>query len=134
MIALYSDAEKIRKAVNSDTVIRHLAELKTGQPVVHLDHGIGRYIGLQTLEAGGLTTEYVTLEYQDGAKLYVPVASLNLISRYSGGAEDNAPIHKLGGESWTKARRKAAEKVRDVAAELLDVYAKRELKPGYKLP
>lgn len=123
---------KDKKAVNSDTVIRHLAELKTGQPVVHLDHGIGRYIGLQTLEAGGLTTEYVTLEYQDGAKLYVPVASLNLISRYSGGAEDNAPIHKLGGESWTKARRKAAEKVRDVAAELLDVYAKRELKPGYK--
>ncbi len=123
---------KDRKAVNSDTVIRHLAELKTGQPVVHLDHGIGRYIGLQTLEAGGLKTEYVTLEYQDEAKLYVPVASLNLISRYSGGAEDGAPIHKLGGEAWTKARRRAAEKVRDVAAELLDVYAKRELKPGHK--
>ncbi len=124
--------KKDRKAVNSDTVIRHLAELKPGQPVVHLDHGIGRYIGLQTLEAGGLTTEYVTLEYQNEAKLYVPVASLNLISRYSGGAEDKAPIHKLGGESWVKARRKAAEKVRDVAAELLDVYAKRELKPGHK--
>ncbi|PWI34953.1 transcription-repair coupling factor [Vibrio albus] len=123
---------KDRKAVNSDTVIRHLAELKPGQPVVHLDHGIGRYIGLQTLEAGGLITEYVTLEYQNEAKLYVPVASLNLISRYSGGAEDSAPIHKLGGEAWAKARRKAAEKVRDVAAELLDVYAKRELKPGYK--
>ncbi|WCE28627.1 transcription-repair coupling factor [Vibrio sp. SCSIO 43137] len=123
---------KDRKAVNSDTVIRHLAELKPGQPVVHLDHGIGRYIGLQTLEAGGLKTEYVTLEYQDEAKLYVPVASLNLISRYSGGAEDGAPIHKLGGEAWSKARRKAAEKVRDVAAELLDVYAKRELKPGFK--
>ncbi|WED20809.1 transcription-repair coupling factor [Vibrio sp. JC009] len=124
--------KKDKRAVNSDTVIRHLAELKPGQPVVHLDHGIGRYIGLQTLEAGGLTTEYVTLEYQDGAKLYVPVSSLNLISRYSGGAEDSAPIHKLGGEAWTKARRRAAEKVRDVAAELLDVYAKRELKPGYK--
>lgn len=124
--------KKDRKAVNSDTVIRHLAELKPGQPVVHLDHGIGRYIGLQTLEAGGLITEYVTLEYQNEAKLYVPVASLNLISRYSGGAEDKAPIHKLGGESWVKARRKAAEKVRDVAAELLDVYAKRELKPGHK--
>lgn len=123
---------KDKRAVNSDTVIRHLAELKPGQPVVHLDHGIGSYIGLQTLEAGGLTTEYVTLEYQDGAKLYVPVSSLNLISRYSGGAEDGAPIHKLGGEAWAKARRKAAEKVRDVAAELLDVYAKRELKPGYK--
>ncbi|MBD1556518.1 transcription-repair coupling factor [Vibrio sp. S9_S30] len=124
--------KKDRKAVNSDTVIRHLAELKPGQPVVHLDHGIGRYTGLQTLEAGGMQTEYVTLEYQNAAKLYVPVSSLNLISRYSGGAEDNAPLHKLGGEAWAKARRKAAEKVRDVAAELLDVYAKRELKPGFK--
>lgn len=123
---------KDRKATNSDAVIRNLAELQTGQPVVHIDHGIGRYIGLQTLEAGGMTTEYVTLEYQNEAKLYVPVASLNLISRYSGGAEESAPLHKLGGEAWAKARRKAAEKVRDVAAELLDVYAKRELKPGYK--
>ncbi|MGB1320724.1 MAG: CarD family transcriptional regulator, partial [Vibrio gallaecicus] len=124
--------KKDKKSVNSDTVIRHLAELKPGQPVVHIDHGIGRYIGLQTLEAGGLITEYVTLEYQNDAKLYVPVASLNLIGRYSGGAEDSAPLHKLGGEAWQKARKRAAEKVRDVAAELLDVYAKRELKPGYK--
>lgn len=124
--------KKERKATNSDAVIRNLAELKPGQPVVHIDHGIGRYLGLQTLEAGGMTTEYVTLEYQNDAKLYVPVSSLNLISRYSGGAEEAAPLHKLGGEAWAKARRKAAEKVRDVAAELLDVYAKRELKPGYK--
>ncbi|NOI28223.1 transcription-repair coupling factor [Vibrio coralliilyticus] len=123
---------KDRKTTNSDAVIRNLAELKPGQPVVHIDHGIGRYIGLQTLEAGGMTTEYVTLEYQNDAKLYVPVAALNLISRYSGGAEESAPLHKLGGEAWAKARRRAAEKVRDVAAELLDVYAKRELKPGYK--
>lgn len=100
--------------------------------MVHIDHGIGRYIGLQTLEAGGMKTEYVTLEYQNDAKLYVPVASLNLIGRYSGGAEETAPLHKLGGEAWQKARKRAAEKVRDVAAELLDVYAKRELKPGYK--
>ncbi|MGR5119115.1 transcription-repair coupling factor [Vibrio astriarenae] len=124
--------KKDRRNNNSDAVIRNLAELKPGQPVVHIDHGIGRYLGLQTLEAGGMTTEYVTLEYQNEAKLYVPVASLNLISRYSGGAEESAPLHKLGGDAWTKARRKAAEKVRDVAAELLDVYAKRELKPGYK--
>ncbi|WGV99377.1 transcription-repair coupling factor [Vibrio sp. YMD68] len=123
---------KDRKTTNSDSVIRNLAELKTGQPVVHIDHGIGRYIGLQTLEAGGMITEYVTLEYQNDAKLYVPVASLNLIGRYSGGAEESAPLHKLGGEAWQKARKRAAEKVRDVAAELLDVYAKRELKPGYK--
>ncbi|MBH9740556.1 transcription-repair coupling factor [Vibrio navarrensis] len=124
--------KKDKRNVNSDTVIRHLAELKPGQPVVHIDHGIGRYIGLETLEAGGIKAEYMMLEYQNEAKLYVPVASLNLISRYSGGAEESAPLHKLGGEAWTKARRKAAEKVRDVAAELLDVYAKRELKPGYK--
>ncbi|MGO1191603.1 DEAD/DEAH box helicase, partial [Vibrio casei] len=123
---------KDKKAVNSDTIIRHLAELKPGQPVVHLDHGIGRYIGLQTLEAGGLTTEYVTLEYLNNAKLYVPVSSLNLISRYSGGAEDTAPLHKLGSDAWNRARQKAAEKVRDVAAELLDVYAKREVKKGFK--
>ncbi len=124
--------KKDKRNLNSDTVIRHLAELKPGQPVVHLDHGIGRYIGLQTLEAGGITTEYVTLEYQNEAKLYVPVSALNLISRYSGGAEESAPLHKLGGDAWSKARKKAAEKVRDVAAELLDVYAKRELKPGFK--
>ncbi|MDW6003682.1 transcription-repair coupling factor [Vibrio mangrovi] len=123
--------KKDKRVTNSDAVIRNLAELKPGQPVVHIDHGIGRYLGLQTLEVGGIKTEYVTLEYQGEAKLYVPVSALNLISRYSGGAEENAPIHKLGGESWAKARRKAAEKVRDVAAELLDVYAKRELKPGH---
>ncbi|SKA54791.1 transcription-repair coupling factor [Enterovibrio nigricans] len=116
---------------NSDTLIRNLAELQTGQPVVHLEHGVGRYLGLQTLEAGGIETEYVTLEYQQGAKLYVPVASLHLISRYSGGAEESAPLHRLGGEVWEKARKKAAEKVRDVAAELLDVYAKRATKPGF---
>lgn len=74
--------------------------------MVHLDHGIGRYIGLQTLEAGGLATEYVTLEYLNNAKLYVPVSSLNLISRYSGGAEETAPLHKLGSDAWNKARQK----------------------------
>ncbi|MGF1682333.1 transcription-repair coupling factor [Photobacterium minamisatsumaniensis] len=121
-----------KKTVNADTIIRNLAELQVGQPVVHIDHGIGRYLGLQTLEAGGLKTEYVTLEYHGGAKLYVPVASLHLISRYSGGADETAPLHKLGGETWTKARKRAAEKVRDVAAELLDVYAQREMKSGFK--
>ncbi|MDD1794771.1 transcription-repair coupling factor [Enterovibrio makurazakiensis] len=120
-----------KAAVNSDTMIRNLAELQIGQPVVHLEHGVGRYLGLQTLEAGGIETEYVTLEYQQGSKLYVPVASLHLISRYSGGAEETAPLHRLGGEAWEKARKKAAEKVRDVAAELLDVYAKRATKPGF---
>ncbi|WP_275886905.1 CarD family transcriptional regulator, partial [Vibrio cholerae] len=97
--------KKDRKNVtNSDAVIRNLAELKPGQPVVHIDHGIGRYLGLQTLEAGGMVSEYVMLEYQNEAKLYVPVSSLNLISRYSGGAEEAAQLHKLGGEAWVKAR------------------------------
>ncbi|MUK50636.1 transcription-repair coupling factor [Aliivibrio fischeri] len=120
-----------KQSASSDTIIRNLAELKIGQPVVHLDHGIGRYMGLQTLDVGDMPAEYMMLEYQDQAKLYVPVSSLNLISRYSAGADETAPIHKLGGEAWTKARRKAAEKVRDVAAELLDVYAKRAIKPGF---
>ncbi|CAH0533789.1 Transcription-repair-coupling factor [Vibrio stylophorae] len=121
-----------KQQINQDAVIRNLAELSIGQLVVHLDHGIGRYLGLQTLNTGGMATEYVTLEYRDGAKLYVPVASLNLISRYSGGSEESAPLHKLGGEAWQKARKRAAEKVRDVAAELLDVYAKRAVKPGFQ--
>ncbi|MDE9448660.1 hypothetical protein KKJ04_24960, partial [Xenorhabdus bovienii] len=87
--------------------------------VVHLDHGVGRYQGLTTLEAGGIKAEYLILTYAGEDKLYVPVSSLHLISRYAGGSEESAPLHKLGGEAWSKARQKAAEKVRDVAAELL---------------
>ncbi|WP_300181147.1 transcription-repair coupling factor [uncultured Aliivibrio sp.] len=116
---------------NSNALIRNLAELKVGQPVVHIDHGIGRYMGLETLEVGDMPAEYMMLEYLNETKLYVPVSSLNLISRYSAGADDTAPISKLGSETWSKARRKAAEKVRDVAAELLDVYAKRAIKLGF---
>lgn len=119
-----------RQASSSENLIRNLAELTPGQPVVHLDHGVGRYLGLQTLDAGGMTTEFVTLEYANQAKLYVPVSSLHLITRYSGGESEHAPLHKLGSEAWAKAKKKAAEKVRDVAAELLDIYAKREAKPG----
>lgn len=120
-----------RKAINTDTIIRNLAELRIGQPVVHLEHGVGRYGGLTTLETGGVTAEYMILTYANDAKLYVPVSSLHLISRYSGGAEESAPLHKLGGEAWARARGKAAEKVRDVAAELLDIYARRAIKPGF---
>ncbi|MFU8797739.1 MAG: transcription-repair coupling factor, partial [Gammaproteobacteria bacterium] len=116
---------------SADAVIRNLAELHVGAPVVHIDHGVGRYIGLQMLEAGGIPAEYLTLEYADGAKLYVPVASLHLISRYSGGDPDTAPYHRLGTEQWEKAKRKAAEQIRDVAAELLDIYARRAVRPGY---
>ncbi|MFB0711721.1 transcription-repair coupling factor [Buttiauxella noackiae] len=120
-----------RRTINPDTLIRNLAELRTGQPVVHLEHGVGRYAGLTTLEAGGITAEYLMLTYAGDAKLYVPVSSLHLISRYAGGAEENAPLHKLGSDAWSRARQKAAEKVRDVAAELLDIYAQRAAKEGF---
>lgn len=123
-----------RQATDEAAVIRNLAELSIGQPVVHLEHGVGRYLGLQTLDAGGITTEYLTIEYAKGAKLYVPVSSLHLISRYSGGDLDHAPLHNLGTDAWAKARKKAAEKVRDVAAQLLDVYARRAAKPGFAIP
>lgn len=120
-----------RQATDESAVIRNLAELAIGQPVVHLDHGVGRYLGLQTLDAGGITTEYLCIEYAKAAKLYVPVAALHLISRYSGGDTEHAPLHHLGTETWGKAKRKAAERVRDVAAQLLDVYARRAVKPGF---
>ena len=120
-----------RQATDENAVIRNLAELTVGQPVVHLDHGVGRYLGLQTLDAGGVTTEYLTIEYAKEAKLYVPVSALHLISRYSGGDLETAPLHNLGSDAWNKAKKKAAEKVRDVAAQLLDVYARRAAKPGF---
>ncbi len=120
-----------RRTINPDTLIRNLAELHPGQPIVHLEHGVGRYAGMTTLEAGGIKGEYLMLMYANDAKLYVPVSSLHLISRYAGGAEENAPLHKLGGDAWARARQKAAEKVRDVAAELLDIYAQRAAKSGY---
>ena len=118
--------------VQADAIFKNLAELSVGQPVVHIDHGIGRYLGLQTIETGGISTEFLTLSYANDAKLYVPVASLHLISRYSGNDPDHAPLHKLGNDTWSKAKRKAAEKIKDVAAELLDVYAKRAAKKGHQ--
>lgn len=120
-----------RRAINPDVLIRNLAELHPGQPVVHLDHGVGRYVGMTTLETGGVTAEYLVLNYANEAKLYIPISSLHLISRYAGGADENAPLHKLGSDAWNRARQKAAEKVRDVAAELLDIYAQRAAKTGF---
>ncbi|HHF6565479.1 TPA: transcription-repair coupling factor [Haemophilus influenzae] len=120
-----------RKTINPDTLVRNLAELKIGQPVVHLDHGVGRYGGLVTLDTGGIKAEYLLLNYANESKLYVPVTSLHLISRYVGGSDESAPLHKLGNEAWAKSRQKAAEKIRDVAAELLDIYAQREAKKGF---
>lgn len=121
-----------KHTINTDTLIRSLAELTPGKPVVHLEHGVGRYAGLISLETNGIKAEYLILLYANDTKLYVPVSSLNLISRYSGGDEELAPLHKLGTDAWNKARQKAAEKIRDVAAELLDIYAERETRPGFQ--
>ncbi len=113
-----------------EAIIRDLGELTEGAPIVHEDHGVGRYRGLITLEAGGEKGEYLDIEYAKGDRLYVPVAQLQLVSRYSGASPETAPLHSLGGEQWTKAKKKAAEKVRDVAAELLEIQAKRRARAG----
>lgn len=117
-----------------EAIIRDLGELSEGAPIVHEDHGVGRYRGLVTLEAGGQAGEYLDIEYAKGDRLYVPVAQLHLVSRYSGASPETAPLHSLGGEQWTKAKRKAQEKVRDVAAELLEIQAKRQARAGLALP
>lgn len=114
-----------------DQILRNLEELDVGAPVVHQDHGVGRFQGLTRLTVGGIEAEFLTLEYANQDILYVPVASLHLIGRYSGASPESAPLHRLGGEQWQKARRKALERVRDVAAELLDIYAKRAARQGY---
>lgn len=121
-----------KNETNSDLIIKHLTELHIGDAVVHIDHGVGRYLGLQTITTGDQNTEFLTLEYANQAKLYVPVDSLHLISRYSGADQDHAPINTLGTDAWAKTKRKAAEKIRDVAAELLDIYARREARKGYR--
>lgn len=121
--------EKIRDA--GENVIKNLTELREGAPVVHIDHGVGRYQGLITLEIEGQSAEFLQLQYAEEAKLYVPVASLHLIARYTGSDDALAPLHRLGSETWQKAKRKAAEQVRDVAAELLDIYARRAAREGY---
>ncbi len=128
--------ERRRKAKSrdADQVIRNLSELHIGSPVVHEDHGVGRFLGLQALDVGGMATEFLTLEYAKGDKLYVPVSSLHLISRYAGASPENAPLHRLGGDQWEKVKRKAAEQAKDVAAELLDIYARRAAHKGIAFP
>ncbi|MFC5740756.1 transcription-repair coupling factor [Dyella tabacisoli] len=117
-----------------ETIIRDLTELTIGAPIVHVDHGVGRYQGLISMDVGGMAGEFLTIEYAKGDKLYVPVAQLGLVSRYSGTAPELAPLHSLGGDAWERARKRAAEKVRDVAAELLAIYAQREARGGESLP
>jgi len=113
-----------------EAVLRDLSELAVGAPIVHVDHGVGRYQGLVKLEVGG-GGEFLCIDYAKGDKLYVPVAQLHLVSRYSGTAPELAPLHSLGGDAWERAKRRAAQKVRDVAAELLALYAQREARPGH---
>ncbi len=121
-----------RAAKDLQAVIGELSDLRPGAPVVHVDYGVGRYLKLATLDIGGYTDEYVTLEYAGGDKLYVPVHSLDRISRYTGAAPEQAPLHRLGSDQWERAQRKAAERARDVAAELLDVYARRAAREGHR--
>lgn len=125
-----------RKSASSqriENVINNLSDLEQGVPVVHQDHGVGRYMGLEKMSAGGIETEFLTIEYSGNDKLYVPVSSLHLVGRFNGASEENAPLHRLGSSQWEKARRKAIERVRDVAAELLEVNAKRSARKGASL-
>ncbi|HGH0093153.1 TPA: transcription-repair coupling factor [Neisseria meningitidis] len=121
-----------KHAAISDGLLRDLAEINIGDPVVHEEHGIGRYMGLVTMDLGDETNEMMLLEYAGEAQLYVPVSQLHLISRYSGQAHENVALHKLGSGAWNKAKRKAAEKARDTAAELLNLYAQRAAQSGHK--
>jgi len=120
-----------RATRDSDAIIANLTDLAPGAPVVHIDHGVGRYEGLSRLDIGTGDNEYLTIRYAGDDKLYVPVSSLHLISRYSGASEDTAPLHRLGSETWQKARRKAAQKAYDVATELLEIHARRAARTGF---
>ncbi len=122
---------KYRKTRDSESTIQSLADLQLGAPVVHEDHGVGRYQGLKTITVAGIATEFLCIEYANEDKLYVPVSSLHLISRYSGASEENAPLHRLGGDRWQKSRKKAQQKIHDIAVELLDIQARREAMQGY---
>ncbi|MEQ1590042.1 MAG: CarD family transcriptional regulator, partial [Gallionella sp.] len=126
-----SRAVRAAKKSNVEGMLRDLSELKVGDPVVHEQHGIARYRGLVNLDLGDGENEFLLLEYADEAKLYVPVSHLHVISRYSGGAAEAAPLHKLGTGTWDKAKRRAMLQVRDTAAELLNIYAQRALRKGH---
>ena len=124
---------RLRRTARQDpaTLIRNLTELQIGAPVVHIDHGVGRYLGLEQMSAGGQQGEYLKLEYAGGDKIYVPVTSLHLISRYTGADTDHAPLQRLGTKQWQTIKRKTAEQVCDVAAELLDIYSRRQATDGF---
>ena len=124
-------SKKQEGATQVESMVRDLSELKIGDPVVHINYGIGRYMGLISMDMGEGETEFLHLEYAKDTKLYVPVSQLHVISRYSGASPDDAPLHALGSGQWEKAKRRAAEKIRDTAAELLNLYARRALREGH---
>lgn len=124
-------SRRSKKTINPDLIIRDLAELKIGDPVVHIQFGVGRYQGLQCIESDGQANEFLILSYAGDDKIYVPVTSLHLISRYTGTDSEHAPLHRLGTDQWQKEKKKAAEKIHDVAIELLDIYAQRAARPGF---
>ncbi|MEI7968688.1 MAG: transcription-repair coupling factor [Betaproteobacteria bacterium] len=134
---LYVSAPRTRgvrereKRTSAENVLRDLSEVKVGDPVVHENHGIGRYVGLVTMDLGDGPAELLTLEYDGGDRLYVPVSQLQVISRYAGASPESVALHKLGSGDWQKARRKAARQVRDTAAELLNLYARRAARQGH---
>ena len=126
-----SRVARAAKKSNVEGMLRDLSELKTGDPVVHEQHGIARYQGLVNLDLGEGENEFLLLVYAGEDKLYVPVSQLHVISRYSGGAPESAPLHKLGSGTWDKAKRRAMQQVRDTAAELLNIYAQRATRKGH---
>ncbi|MGI9291734.1 MAG: transcription-repair coupling factor, partial [Gammaproteobacteria bacterium] len=119
-----------RRVRDPEKILNDLTDLNEGAPVVHIDYGVGRYRGLSHLEIDGVSTDFLTLEYADGDRLHVPVGSLQLVSRYTGTSPENAPLHKLGSGQWEKARQRAEQQIRDVAAEMLDLYATRAARTG----
>lgn len=122
-----------KTAADPQAILRDLMTLSPGAPVVHEEYGVGRYVGLEAMEVAGQPGEFLVIEYRDGDRIYAPVQSLHLVSRYAGAAPDGAPLHKLGTEQWARARKRAAEQIRDVAAELLDLYSQRQARTGTKL-
>jgi transcription-repair coupling factor (superfamily II helicase) len=135
MFGRHAQQERRRRRSQLDpaAILRDLQDLSAGAPVVHEQYGVGRYVGLQAIQIAEQDGEFLVIEYAGGDRIYVPVSSLHLVSRYTGAAPDAAPLHKLGTDQWTRARRRAAEQVRDVAADLLDLYAQRQARRGSAL-
>ena len=123
--------QRHKRHADFESAISNLIELEIGSPIVHIDHGVGRYLGLETIERDDEVREFLKIQYAGEDKLFVPVSSLHLVSRYTGSTPETAPLHKLGTDKWDKARQKAAQKAHDVAAELLDIYAQREARKGF---